>query len=309
MLNSSRTSQIWAAQLARMQWDYLMRSDLNHRHGFATVEEINQGLARLQACCATLGFELEAMTNTSWQPILNRVHTNFPEFFRHHVDPAKFHVAHEMNLLIHWLEYELANAIAGKQAYLFNLDFNHFAPAYNLKQAFADPELGFFSPVLEFGNLHLHYIHVGRHFLEMFDADDVVCPPQDFRPQQEFNATCGLVFSEPVDRVTQDTAMRAYFARRGGEPFFGYAYDAPRMAKGFFKLGQLQNVADYGTRAQRQALREQLQSADIVGWELLDTSGTVIHALHAPADTSLPVDGSARQPVVGLAGRTGYSVG
>jgi hypothetical protein len=151
------------------------------------------------------------------------------------------------------------------------LDFNHFPQAYNLKAKFPEDELEHFSPLLEFGNLHLHYIYIGRHFLEMFDARDMVCPASHFRAQHEFNATCGLVFSEPKDAAQLNQGMHEYYVRRGGESFFGFAYDDSRMAKGFFKVGQLEDLKDYGELAQRQVLRDKLKSSFVESWRIIES--------------------------------------
>ena len=269
VLNESWTARTWIAQLDKMHAKFLRRTDLNHRHGFATLTEIRSALARLTRCAQVLGFPMEKMTARNWQQVLNQLHIRFPEFFKTNFAREKFQVAHEMNLLIHWLEYELHNVYDHKQQYLFHLDFNHFAPAYNLKAKFPEEEFKHFSPVLEFGNLHLHYIYIGRHFLEMFDADDRVCPTSHFRAQHEFNATCGLVFSEPTDVGQLDRDMHAYYLQRGGSDFFGFEYGDPKMARGFFKLGQLEDLQDYSNMEQRQALREKLKSSRITGWRVL----------------------------------------
>ena len=173
-LNNTRTAARWSAQLAKMHRRFLLRTDVNHRHGFASKPEIQAAVARLQRSAAFLGFPLNPLNRNSWQVELNKLHINFPEFFKNEFDRDKFQAAHETNLLIHWLEYELANLLGQKNQYIFNLDFNHFPAAYDLKTQIPDDEFCNFTPELQFGNLHLHYIYVGRHFLEMFDANDMV---------------------------------------------------------------------------------------------------------------------------------------
>lgn len=247
----------------------LLRTDVNHRHGFASKPEIQAAVARLKKCATALGFPLNPLTKNNWQEELNKLHINFPEFFKNDFDRSKFQIAHETNLLIHWLEYELVNLLEKKNQYIFNLDFNHFPPAYDLKTGIAPDEFDYFDPNLQFGNLHLHYIYVGRPFLEMFDANDMACLPHHFRAQHEFNATCGLVFSEPCDPEKLDRDMRAYYDKRGGKQFFGFDYDDPKIAKGFFKLGQLEDLNGYSTFAERQALRDELKTSRVTSWEVL----------------------------------------
>jgi len=248
---------------------YLLRSNINHRHGFATKPQIQEAVARLIKNAIFLGFPLPTLSKQNWQKELNKLHTNFPEFFKNGFDREKFQTAHETNLLIHWLEYELVNLLDKKDRYIFNLDFNHFPAAYDLKTKILESEFDNFDPMLQFGNLHLHYIYVGRHFLEMYEANDMDCPSHHFRAQHEFNATCGLVLSEPCDPMQLDQNMRAYYDRRGGNGFFGFKYEDPYFAKGFFKIGQLSDLAAYPTFTQRQALRERLKTSQIVSWRLL----------------------------------------
>lgn len=268
-LNSTKTAALWCEKLARMHSRYLLRTDVNHRHGFATKPEIQAAVARLKKSATFLGFPLEPLTRRNWQGELNRLHINFPEFFKGKFDRERFQAAHETNLLIHWLEYELADLLDGKDQYIFNLDFNHFPAAYNLKAKIPEEELGHFDPVLAFGNLHLHYIHIGRHFLELVDANDMDCIPRHFIAQHEFNATCGLVFSEPCDQTRLAARMRDYYDRRGAKEFFGLEYEDPKLAKGFFKIGQLVDLPAYSARARRQALRDQLKTSRITAWRLL----------------------------------------
>ena len=267
-LNNTKTATLWCEKLAKMHRRFLLRTDVNHRHGFASELEIQAAVARLEKSAKFLGFPLEPLTRRNWQGELNRLHVNFPEFFKSKFDRESFQAAHETNLLIHWLEYELMNLLGKKDQYLFNLDFNHFPAAYNLKENIPEGEFGNFEPALQFGNLHLHYINIGRHFLEMFDANDMDSPPHHFKAQHEFNATCGLVFSEASDPMRLDLDMRAYYDRRGGKEFFGFEYEDPKLAKGFFKIGQLADLTSYSSFESRQALREQLRSSRIAAWRL-----------------------------------------
>ncbi len=270
VVNSSKTARLWCEMLSQMQPGYLLRSAVNHRHGFASVDDIARVVDRFKKCLAVLGFELpEPIHKGNWHTLLNALHVNFPEFFKVDFDRSKFQAAHEMNLLIHWLEYELANLFEEKEKYLFNLDFNHHPPAYNLKTDIPEDEFGYFSPDLRFGNLHLHYIFIGRHFLEMYDALDFISPAHHFVAQHAFNATCGLVFSEPQDLVKIDADMRSYYHQRQGVQFFKHLYDDPKLANGFFKLGQLEGLEAYATKPQRQALRDVLQRAAITEWQFL----------------------------------------
>jgi hypothetical protein len=268
VLHDTRTTAGWCKQFSQVNPRMLVRHDVNHRHGFASPEEISAAIRRLKRATDFLGFAMQPLERSNWHDTLNDLHLNFPGFFATPHTEQGFHAAHEMNLLIHWLEYELSNAIEGKGQYIYNLDFNHLPEIYNQKEFFPDDEFGHFSTDLEFGSLHLHYIYIGRHFLEMFDARDLVAPPNHFRAQHEYNATCGLSFSEPCDSVSLNQAMQQYYDDRGGQTYFGFAYQDPKLAKGFFRLGRLENIDTYRDPAMRASLRDQLKNSVVVAWRL-----------------------------------------
>jgi hypothetical protein len=267
-LRDTKTAEQWLQMMAQMTPRMMASNTYNHRHGFASQADIRSAIALLSANCNILQLKLPALSANHWQNTLNALHVNFPEFERKLQTRQEFHAAHKMNLLIHWLEYELSNHLGRKGQYLFNLDFNHDPRAYNLKKPFAKAEMTCFSPHLGFGNLHLHYINIGRHFLEMYDAQDRVCPKHHFRPQHEFNATCGLSFSEPLDDSALRLGMLRYYQMRGGQDYFGYSFYDPALAVGFFRLGTLMEVDSYQTFERRAELREKLQSAVVMGWQI-----------------------------------------
>jgi hypothetical protein len=173
-----------------------------------------------------------------------------------------------MNLTIHWLEQELCNYYDTQNKFTLNLDFNHNPVNYAKKKDIPVNEMSYFSTDEYFGELHLHYIFIGRHFLEMYEAQDFECLKDQFRPQTVYNATCGLVFSEPKTlKSPMSFDMHDYYLRRGGQPYFGYSYDDTRLAKGFFNLGQLENLAEFDTVEKRQSLRNLLKTNPIIKWE------------------------------------------
>lgn len=185
---------------------------------------------------------------------LNKLHVEFPKFHQRRTDPERLKIANEMNLAIHWLEYELLGCK------LFNLDFNDASMTWH---PIHEAELKYFCTDYTFGDLHLHYVHVGRPLFEMYLNEDRVTPPDQFKPQHYFNATCGMVFHEA--RVDEES-VRRYFDSLGGKAFFGYAYHDPRLANGYFKLGHLEG---YETLELREDLRLQLANANVVSWRAL----------------------------------------
>lgn len=266
--NSSLTASSWLIQLSNTTPHDLKQQELNHKHGFASDEEIERNITRLTQVAQGFNATLQPITHDTWQMSLNTLHVHFLEVVRQSLSRQQQQQAHEMNLLIHWLEYELFNKFNNRQQYIFNVDFNHCPRAYGLKQQFPVDEYGYFSPTLDFGYLHLHYIYLGRPFLELADANDMVAPRHHFKPQREFNATCGMSFSEPEDKHGQRLMFADYYASRGGRDFFGHSLNDPQMAIGFFRVAQLVNIHEYQTESQRIQLRNQIQHSHVIGWEI-----------------------------------------
>ena len=130
-----------------------------------------------------------------------------------------------------------------------------------------DNELSNFSTDIKFGDLYLHYIFIGRHFLELYEAEDTVCPKSQLRPQTHLNATSGLSFSEPEDAIVKNLRMRSYYDSLGGIDYFGYDYNSDKLCKGFFKLGTLSDLKGFNTTSQRNDVRNTVFQQSIVSWE------------------------------------------
>ena len=193
--------------------------------------------------------------------------TNFPDFYKYISYIKNYINTNYPQFTLHYSSSEIAplNLLLNGKAREFGCDPVLIVDYNNNGDVIPDDEFDQFSPSLTFGNLHLHYIFIGRHFLEMFDAKDMVCPQKHFRAQHEFNATCGMVFSEPQDEVLHNTEMQIYYHQRGGKQFFGFDYEDQKLAKGFFKLGQLQDMTEYAQPQRREALRQQLKKSQVVG--------------------------------------------
>lgn len=248
-LNGTQTSVDWLNKLCKMSQSDLNKTELNHRHGFASYKETTEKLEELRNLAEKLGFKLLGDDHQS----LNRLHVEFPKFHQQYVDPIVLNDANRLNLLIHWLEYELLDCE------LFNLDFNDASewPA----QKIPGSEMKYFSTDFTFGDLHLHYVHVGRPLLEMFLNDDRVSLSNQFKPQHYFNATCGLVFREAK---TDKVKLKQYYDSRGGNKFFYYGYTDPMLANGYFKLGHL---IGFESIEEREDLRVKLASSSVIGWK------------------------------------------
>lgn len=268
-IHNTKVARAWLQMLRTASPDSLLRQQENSLHGFASDEVYELRCAQLREVCAVLAIEVPAVID---QQALNVLHLNFPNgthgLSKDESAQARKHLM-TLNLLVHWIEYELANQTQQRNQYLVNLDFNHDGAHYGATQFIPDAQLKGFSADMPFGSLHLHYTYTGRHFLEMFDALDTVAPVAHFRPQRNFNATCGLVFSEPQDNAIRRTAMLKYYTDRGARRFWPHDFEDPRMCIGFYQLGQLQNF-DVSDADAREELRNRLATDTIISWVIKD---------------------------------------
>jgi hypothetical protein len=267
LLNDSFVAKTWLNMMKNVRPSDMSRIGENHRHGFARPDEINEKIVKLTQACEVFDIpkvDLAANNWRDWQQNLNAIHVTFPAIVMSGVNTQ---AAHTVNLLIHWLEYELYNRFEQARQYLFNLDFNHQPHIYRQSQIIPVDEMGHFTTDIKFGGLNLHYIYIGRHFLEMVNANDLICLKDHFRPQWHFNPTCAINFSEPAPQDSIESKMLAFYQLRGGRNFFDLDYSDPRMAKGFFDLGQLEDLAQY-TFDDRELVRTALRTAQVVDWDI-----------------------------------------
>lgn len=266
LLNDSHVATTWLAMMKKVNPGHMSRMSENHRHGFAGHDEIVDNIGKLTQACKILNMpkvDLAANNWRDWQKNLNDIHVTFPGILASGVNNR---AAHTVNLLIHWLEYELYNWFERAQQYLFNLDFNHQPDIYRMGQPIPEGELSYFTTDIKFGGLNLHYLYIGRHFLEMVNAYDLVCLKEHFRPQWHFNPTCAINFSEPSRQDVLAAKMETFYQARGGRDFFGFDYSDPKMAKGFFSLGELENIHQYSFD-DREKIRQALSTAHVTHWE------------------------------------------
>jgi len=268
-INDTKVARAWLQLLHTASPDSLLRQQENSLHGFASAEVYALRCQQLREVCTALSIEVPEVLD---QQALNVLHLNFPNG-THGLSKDESAQARKqlmtLNLLVHWIEYELANQTHQRHQYLVNLDFNHDAAHYSQPGYIDQDQLKGFSADMSFGSLHLHYTYTGRHFLEMFDALDNASPIAHFRPQRNFNATCGLIFSEPQDNAARRVAMLKYYNDRGARRFWPHDFEDPRMCIGFYQLGQLQNF-DASADA-RDQLRAQLSTDPIVNWTINDS--------------------------------------
>jgi hypothetical protein len=259
----------------------------NQYFGYASEEKINQRIERLYNLADIINNHVsEKIINTrltleNFRKTLHLMHVHFPVL---ETDPDYAHLhpyLSEYNDTIHWLETILA-VVWGKppgvsESCLFsiNLDFNKSNIAFKEipQDAYELFEFG-----ANFGDLLLHYTHVGKSAQELFFTNDLECPKNQFVPQSTYCASARLYFTDNFSDTQEKknhlfSQWEDFYGRRGGKDYFGYDVDDPNMRLGFIKIGNLQTINIDGnnmktpeTQEELDFFRKMLVDTKIIGW-------------------------------------------
>lgn len=214
----------------------------NHYVGLSSYDLVNQKIARLYELCDLINIVVpdraikRDITLTDWQSSLSVMHTHFPELKNDSAYQGIWGYLTEYNDIIHWLESTLPN-IDDSSLFRITLDFNKSGTRF---LTIPESAYSLFSPNVCFGELLLHYTHVGKNAYELFVTKDFDCPPDQFVPQRTFSASVRMHFTNnflfPYESWTK------FYEDRGGKEFWRYDIDDPQLALGFMKIGQLTKI-------------------------------------------------------------------
>ncbi len=220
----------------------------------------------------------------NWRSALQQMHTHFPDL-TNNLPPKELQRATpllgEFNDLIHWLEKELNRkhngSLLDKSWATICLDFNRAPACRHVPLPEADYQ--YFTHQLYFGNLHLHYDNVGRHPWELFGSKDYICPPDQVISQNQISPSCNMYFND-WDLLRQQklalsldkykASFDKFYHERGGQDFFKYSLNDPKLAVGYLKIGELVNIQQYDSIPARDALRKQLATSTLTEWVIVE---------------------------------------
>jgi uncharacterized protein (DUF736 family) len=248
----------------------------NHYIGYASESIIMDKIHRLYELADLINSHApnrvikQEITKDTYQHAINTMHVHFPDLKNDENYKQIWKELSEYNDLIHWLESTLGsmwNRRNQSESSLFRitLDFNK-----TTKKFVQIPESAYklFTPYLGFGDLLIHYTHVGRHAQELFMAQDLVCPKDQFVPQDIFTPSIRMYFMDSfydTDLKKQNLRERweKFYQQRGGKDFFEYDIDDPKIRFGYIKIGQLEteinNINEF---------RKILVDTKVVDWEI-----------------------------------------
>lgn len=231
---------------------------INHFNGYTTKSNFENRVARLYELANTINqtvtdkIQILPITDIDYTTAMANLaimHVHFPEM---HGD-SRFDYLHsilrEYNDTIHWIESVLPILYADPSKQFdrltVNLDFNKVEDTAHIE--IPESSYKFFNPYINFGDLHLGYTHVGRHAQEIFFANDLVCPKDQFVPQRRITASAYMYFPNNLHdtegkRQEYMSFWSKFYEMRGGKDFWGYDIDDPKLAFGVLKIGELDSI-------------------------------------------------------------------
>lgn len=255
----------WVSEINRVTINDLC--PLNHKNSTGNKQLIEKRITRLYELMDILNSVLpnsivkESLTDSNRQEALNRMHVHFPNAHNMYYgkDVPLSLIASEYNDIIHWLEGEYRSN--GHEKFKIYLDFNKSGKTDS--QEIKEEDFSKFDPCVGFGDLSLHYAHVGRHAREIFNTQDFACPKEQFVPQTKFTASIVMWFGGTPGHAStkemSDLLLKSwndFYYQRGGKEFFGRDIDDPKIAFGYLKIGKLSNIRIGETDVSFQTLDE-----------------------------------------------------
>lgn len=232
-------AQVWASLINKCVPTQL-RSTLNPWQNF-NLNALDDKIIRLEALIDQLNtwlpndkVILKKWNHDDHQESVNRLHVHFPEQEQTEKDPNRRNQLSEYNDIIHEIEGITLRPKQSRPYLLVCPDGIQEVPLSDYSQ---------FTAQRRFGELCLHYCHVGRHPFELFSANDVDCPIEQILPQHAVNAYHTLRF--------YDSDWMDHWHKQAFKNFYGrstmrhkLAFDDPKMAFGYISLGTLEKVND-----------------------------------------------------------------
>jgi len=233
-LEDHRPAKIWSNLISNLSVNELRKS-LNPRRGDS--DSWNDKIIRLNNLIVLLNSWLPKPIHGNWDynnptESLNRLHVHFPEHERKETDIERRNQLSEYNDLIHEIEFMYHSKLDKKNRVYFLCCFEN-----KISEMLKNEDYKYFQIQRKFGDLLLHYPHVGRHPLELAVQKDFDCPEDQIVCQYEISPDHSLRFSNFNAGFNQFEEF--YYSSGINWP---YALNDPKLAVGYIKLGTLEKV-------------------------------------------------------------------
>lgn len=227
----------------------------NYYLGFASKDAVQEKINRLYYLADLINSHVpnrvikRDILLDDYSESLSVMHVHFPDLKNKKEYEHIWSQLTEYNDIIHWLEATLP-ALDKSFFFRITLDFNKSNATF---LPIPESAYSLFTSECNFGDLKLHYIHVGKNANEIFITNDLVCPPDQFVPQNSFSASVRMHFynyfhntAEQKQRLKNN--WEQFYEARGGKEFWGYEIDDPKLAFGFLKIGELVEISINGNK-------------------------------------------------------------
>jgi len=253
----------------------------NHYIGYVSDEVLQNKIERLYELADYINFHTPdrviktPITRENYQHAMNVMHVHFPLLKNNEEYKDIWPMLTEYNDIIHWLESTIPsrwgnNNLSESRLFRITLDFNKSNVEF---RPIPDDAYKLFDPNTLFGELKIHYTHVGRHAQELYITNDMACPIDQFIPQRLYTASVRMHFTENY-YINMNHWEQFYNAR--GKEFWGMDIDDPKLAFGYMKIGQLSNIIMNGIVSDipsdtnsRHEFRKKLVKTKVLNWEII----------------------------------------
>lgn len=259
-LASHHAAQAWAHIMNSLSVGSL-RENFNPWHGLQVSPD--DKINRLHELIDLLNEWLPDKIQDRWdyndpQSSLNKLHIHFPEQLNNETDITKLKQLVEYNDTIH----ELEDIIRSSQ---YKLIWILLLPKSDETIELHDSDYIHFKPQREFGELCLHYPHVGRHVLELVKSRDYSCPKDQIVTQTKISAYHSLRFyDDPISEDRYKLGLINFYYRSKLKELI--EINDPKIAYGYLPIGKL--VALDGETIDREKVLSVIQETNrIVCWK------------------------------------------
>lgn len=232
-LASHHAAQAWAHIMNSLSVGSL-RENFNPWHGLQVSPD--DKINRLHELIDLLNEWLPDKIQDRWdyndpQSSLNKLHIHFPEQLNNETDITKLKQLVEYNDTIH----ELEDIIRSSQ---YKLIWILLLPKSDETIELHDSDYIHFKPQREFGELCLHYPHVGRHVLELVKSRDYSCPKDQIVTQTKISAYHSLRFyDDPISEDRYKLGLINFYYRSKLKELI--EINDPKLAYGYLPIGKL----------------------------------------------------------------------
>lgn len=278
---------IWKEQI--LQYTIADCCKINHYAGYSSRENIKDKIHSLYALANKINqYVTEKITivdilQENYKEAMSSLavmHVHFPELYYDTTYEFLYSTLSEYNDTIHWIEGVLhllyiEDISQHSKVLSVNLDFNKNNPN---KLPIPEPSYRLFNPYVNFGDLNLSYVHIGRHAQEIYFSNDLVCPKEQFVPQRLFSASVMMYFTDNFhaddcakSKLIQD--WNAFYESRGGCEYWGFDITDEKLSFGLLKIGEISDISYQGssyptpkTEHELNSFREIIINNKVIDW-------------------------------------------